>query len=316
VIPDPYRGYVPPTELLAGVMDATSEKDRVDRIWEVFDGLDEDSIPSVRFCAIMRLAELNVLMSDMSCEDGTCIFRNDDKDGMIHSGDLHRALDCYFGGFDEYGNDVMGDADLWGDDNHILHLATQRAAGDRLRHLLGDVLCDRIEVLGEARQNLRNFLHSLWMFEWEVETDEGQDSEEDSSAEEKNREEDLDYFEGWASGQVSDTLLDKAHATFIKSRQKGGDDPGSDKDEIEDSEGEMDKDEAYLKAWADGDIQDELLELALQKWNEEQGSGACGGEPENSASDTVTAVEALDRERNLKAVDQGQGKEEDEKAQG
>jgi hypothetical protein len=221
---------------------------------------------------MMRLSELNVAMRDLS--SGPCIFRDDGKEGMIEldedsAAELRLAVNHFFERYDEYGIDtlMMGDAVLWGDDVHIANLAKQRAASDRLIHLLGDVLCERIEVLGKARENLDNFFNSLWLLEWA-----GEESSEDLSAEEnfenRRREEDLEYLDAWASGKVSDDLLDEAHVTFLKSHQKGGDD--SDKEEIEDSEEEMDTNEAYLKAWLNGDIQDELLKLAFTKWNEEE----------------------------------------------
>ena len=307
MIPDPYKGYIPPAEPYGvdATSDSSSEKDRVDRIWEVFDGLDEDSIPSMRFCAMMRLSELNVAMRDLW--SGPCIFRDDGKEGMIEldedsAAELRLAVNHFFERYDEYGIDtlMMGDAVLWGDDVHIANLAKQRAASDRLRHLLGDVLCERIEVLGKARENLHNFFDGLWLLEWA-----GEESSEDFSAEEnfekRRREEDLEYLDAWASGKVSDDLLDEAHVTFLKSHQKGGDD--SDKEEIEDSEEEMDTNEAYLKAWLNGDIQDELLKLAFTKWNERQEGGS-------ESPDSDFADGSLDRER--KAVDEEQEKEDDD----
>ena len=49
----------------------------------------------------------------------------------------------------------------WGDDDHLSSLAQKRAASDRLCDILGEDICERIEVLGEADAELENILDEL-----------------------------------------------------------------------------------------------------------------------------------------------------------
>ena len=72
---------------------------------------------------------------------------------------LQKAINRFYCCYDNRQHRWSGDR--WGTDDHLSSLAQKRAASDRLCDILGEDICERIEVLGEADAELENILDEL-----------------------------------------------------------------------------------------------------------------------------------------------------------
>ena len=127
---------------------------------------DEDLDISDRFAIFFRIAQLNTAMQDLRRETGPYWYRESgsaNSDVVIKEArgtSLQKAINRFYCCYDNRQHRWSGDR--WGTDDHLSSLAQKRAASDRLCDILGEDMCERIEVLGEAREELEYILDELY----------------------------------------------------------------------------------------------------------------------------------------------------------
>jgi hypothetical protein len=189
----PWPGSAPPS-----VVDPPPDiADTVDRIYELWESRDD---AGGRFDVFFRLAQLNTAMEDLCRDSGPCWYRVDKgpSHGLTEArGALEPSLDkairrfyCCDGEAPRNPLEVQWTGDEWGTDRHLVYLANRRAASDRLWDMLGEDMCERIEVLGEARKKILGILDDIDGIDTseESESEDSPDSEELWEREEESRE--------------------------------------------------------------------------------------------------------------------------------
>jgi hypothetical protein len=154
----PWPGSEPPSpdNFPSAVHNTTLER--------IEDLLDSDD-GSARFWVFFRLAQLNTAMKDLCRDSGPRWYRDDgDPSSAVvikedRGPSLVKAIKRYYC-CDENRQHRWSGND-WGTDDHLHYLAWKRAASKRLRDLLGNRLCERIEVLEEARRNFRFIIDDI-----------------------------------------------------------------------------------------------------------------------------------------------------------
>jgi hypothetical protein len=125
----------------------------------------EDLRDTARFWAFFRLAQLNTAMEDLCRDSGPRWYRDDgDPSSAVvikeaRGPSLVKAIKRYYCCGENRQHRWSGDD--WGTDDHLHYLAWNRAASMKLKDLLGSRLCERIEVLGEARRNFLFIMDSI-----------------------------------------------------------------------------------------------------------------------------------------------------------
>ena len=142
----------------------------------------DDGSISERFAVFFRLAQLNTAMEDLQKGSGPEWYRDMGHSlrgqprqgvGVTESGVIREARGsslkeaiCRFYCCDDVFH--LTDPDLvqwmggnWGTDLHLEYLAARRAASRELSQKLGERMCERIEVLGEARANIQEIMEHV-----------------------------------------------------------------------------------------------------------------------------------------------------------
>ena len=138
------------------------------RIREVYhdDGGHTNDISRSRFQVFFRLAQLNTAMKDLCRKDGPYWYRESgsaNSDVVIKetrgSIPLQKAINRFY--CCDEGRQDRWSGNRWGTSGHLHDLAHKRAASGKLRNFLGEDMCERIEVLGEARKNIEYIIDDL-----------------------------------------------------------------------------------------------------------------------------------------------------------
>jgi hypothetical protein len=150
----PWPGCESPSVFDLVAFDATLRR----RIWELYD-TEDDFCASTRFELFFRLAQLNTVMEDLCRDSGPRWYRVDDDPVLGTVIRVTRGASLQKAIFRFYCCDKDSDDEesRWSrkdlaSDAHLEHLGGRRAASERLRHLLGKRVCNRIEVLGISSQ--------------------------------------------------------------------------------------------------------------------------------------------------------------------
>jgi hypothetical protein len=119
-----------------------------------------------RFQVFFRLAQLNTAMKDLCRKDGPYWYRESgsaNSDVVIKetrgSIPLQKAINRFY--CCDEGRRDRWSGYQWGTSAHLENLAHKRAASRKLRNFLGEDMCEGIEVLGEARDNIDNIIDNL-----------------------------------------------------------------------------------------------------------------------------------------------------------
>ena len=174
----------------------------VRRISEVYHGKfsNQHYEISARFQVFFRLAQLNTAMEDLRRESGPCWYRESgsaNSDVVIEETNwtsLRKAFNRFY--CCDEGQQHRWSGKRWGTHQHLCNLARRRAASRRLRIFLGADMCERIEVLGEARNILDLIIADLEEMDFYSQYDEDSQSySSDSSSEDEDEDEDEWFHE-------------------------------------------------------------------------------------------------------------------------